>query len=893
MISTTISQLTKPVLFAAMACWMPAAVFSSDAPVYSHHGKTGASSFAVGLKTDQAGPQVTRHLILVDTSASQMGNHRRQAHAVLDAVLQHLPADHQVCLLAVDVDATPLMESFAAPQSAEVKQALQKLARRAPLGATDLAAGLTAAIDRCESGTTTSVLYIGDGMSTAHLLTLDTLELLTSNLRTVNAQIHSYAVGPQKDTNLLGILAQQTGGCVIVDTAETTTEEVASRLVSAIGESAQSLQSLELGAEVKLTSDRLLPLRSDRTLYLIGQGTFRSGDSIRAQVGGKQIVWQAQPKKAGNQVFLGAVTRGVTESRGLFAGYPSEELLLSASLDFQSQLDDLRELAQKSLSYNKFDQARELANAIKQLDPENEQAVALLGAADEKQQLIARVQFEQPAPPQSTPKAGDEDLDLIDREIQLRTIRTEQLTLEVNNLIKDAQKLAETNPSNALNELKAALGTVTAAVDIDPEAQRQLTGRLRSTILDVQARKETREQQESFRQQQLVEREAVRRIRAELELDEEKFQMLLERVRSLMAEGYREFDDTSFEAAEAVAEEAVRLRPESGTANSAFFKAEAAGQLSKAFKLKFIRRDAFLAVLHDVEAANTPIPDEPPVRWPSAEVWQDLTERRKIWKRTNLRKNSPTEEAIIKALDEPYQAEFFQMPLREVILDIAANKRIPIIFDPEEVGDVIDPDVPIDLQLSGVTLRTILKFILEPNDLVYIIDDEVLKIMSYEKSLTEYFVYVYPVGDLVITPIQLQQAASSSGFGGGGNAFGGQGGQLGGGIGGQQGGGGGGFGGGGGGQGFGGGGGNFFSVRPFGLQNNAAPAPRRAVPRQQNNNRQLPPNVHNNPEADNLLQQILKKEQSSIVRPSGMFQAQITDDAAPRLNNATLLKKKL
>ena len=106
------------------------------------------------------------------------------------------------------------------------------------------------------------------------------------------------------------------------------------------------------------------------------------------------------------------------------------------------------------------------------------------------------------------------------------------------------------------------------------------------------------------------------------------------------------------------------------------------------------------------------------------------------------------------------------MPLREVLADIAASKRIPIVIDPEEVGDVIDPDVPIDLQLSGVTLRTILKFILEPNDLVYVIDDEVMKIMSYDKSLTQFFVYVYPVGDLAIQPMQLRMAAMSTGGGG-------------------------------------------------------------------------------------------------------------------------------
>ena len=62
------------------------------------------------------------------------------------------------------------------------------------------------------------------------------------------------------------------------------------------------------------------------------------------------------------------------------------------------------------------------------------------------------------------------------------------------------------------------------------------------------------------------------------------------------------------------------------------------------------------------------------------------------------------------------------------------------------------------------------------------------------------------------------------------------------------------------------------------------------MPRQ-NNLPQLPNNVQN-PEVDNLLNDILGEPQSAVERPSGLFQAQITDDAAPRLSNDTLLKLK-
>ncbi|MBD3676042.1 MAG: hypothetical protein HUJ26_21240, partial [Planctomycetaceae bacterium] len=757
----TISKLTKPLFAAAVACLAVAGSANAQiAPAYINQDASGNTAFAIGLTAPQNESVVDRHVILVDTSASQVGAHRVQAHAVVKELMSRLPEGHQVALLAIDVEAVPLTESFVTANSDEMAIALKKLSRRAPLGATDLGAGLASIVDLCDGQQPTSVLYVGDGMSAAQLLTLESLDLLTDNLRDSKAMIHSYSVGPKKDINLLSILAQQTGGCLVVDTAETTVESAVGSLIDAIQTPATIPSSINIQSETAaLSSNRALPLRSDRPLYLVGEGALQEGDRVEVNYGNQTVSMAVKEEKLTEKSFLTAAVRGVRESKGLFSGYPGKQMMVAASVDFMDQMEQLRELAQQSIDHNRIDQARGLISAMREINPNSEQAGVLLAAAERKEQVVNIIQENKPEPP-ATNDGGD--VDLVELEKQRRVIRTEQLTLEVTNLIREARQLAETDADNALNELKSALGTVSAALDINPEAKTQLENRLRSAIQDVTARKAAQELQLSQALAQSVEQEALKRLEAELDLEEEKFQMLLERVRALMVEGRKEFDDSSFEAAEAVAEEAVRLRPESGTAASAYFKAEAAGQLSKTFKLRFLRRDEFLAVLHQVELSHVPFPDEPPVRWPSAEVWQDLTERRKVWKRTNLRKNSPTEEAIIKALDEQYNAEFFQVPLQEVFNDIEVNKNIPIEIDPKAIAD-IDLEDPIDLQLSGVTLRTILKFILEPRDLVYLLKNEVLFITTFTESLEPYnkFVYVYPVGDLVISPIQLQQAAQT------------------------------------------------------------------------------------------------------------------------------------
>ena len=160
-------------------------------------------------------------VILFDTSASQMGPYRDKALAALDATVAGLSANDRVRLFAVDLNAIPLMNKFAAPGSAETRQAIAALRERVPLGATDMAAALSAASGEFASVSDSSrgraALYIGDGMSTANLLTSQEFGENIAQLRKERVPINSYAVGPRLDTQLLACLARQTGGALAVD----------------------------------------------------------------------------------------------------------------------------------------------------------------------------------------------------------------------------------------------------------------------------------------------------------------------------------------------------------------------------------------------------------------------------------------------------------------------------------------------------------------------------------------------------------------------------------------------------------------------------------------------------------------------------------------------------
>jgi hypothetical protein len=283
---------------------------------------------------------------------------------------------------------------------------------------------------------------------------------------------------------------------------------------------------------------------------------------------------------------------------------------------------------------------------------------------------------------------------------------------------------------------------------------------------------------------------------------DEQIEQLIDKVRSLLAEGFIGNAD-AFERAEEVARASFELAPYSGVTNAAIFDSEAAGQLDKAQRLRYLRSDKLLATLQQVELAHVPFPDEPPILFPAPEVWRAITERRKKWASVDLSRSNKTEEMLRQSLGRPTTVEFLDIPLEDCITFLKEYHNINIYIDkPTLLDGGVALDQPITLKLTGVTMRTALKLLLEPAQLTFVIEDEVMKITTSAKAAENVKSRIYPVSDLVIrlmTPPVGGLGGALGNGGGGGAGFG-------------AGGGGGGFGGGGlGGGGFGGGGG-FFNI---------------------------------------------------------------------------------
>lgn len=110
---------------------------------------------------------------------------------------------------------------------------------------------------------------------------------------------------------------------------------------------------------------------------------------------------------------------------------------------------------------------------------------------------------------------------------------------------------------------------------------------------------------------------------------------------------------------------------------------------------------------------------------------------------------SGVEERIRAALSQRTDLAFTDTPLADAIDFLEDVHQISIILD---VG-ISQPkkmvgDEPVNLELSGITLRSALNLMLKPHGLTYRVEDEILKIVPLAEELSIYVTRVYPIPDL-------------------------------------------------------------------------------------------------------------------------------------------------
>lgn len=107
------------------------------------------------------------------------------------------------------------------------------------------------------------------------------------------------------------------------------------------------------------------------------------------------------------------------------------------------------------------------------------------------------------------------------------------------------------------------------------------------------------------------------------------------------------------------------------------------------------------------------------------------------------------EDRILHALSEPTEVAFNDNPLEEALNYLKDLHGIEIWIDKESLSaDGIATDQQVNLNLSGISLRSALRLLLEPLALTYVVEDEVMKVTTQKTADKTIITRTYPVGDL-------------------------------------------------------------------------------------------------------------------------------------------------
>lgn len=773
-------------------------------------------------------------VIVFDTSASQVGEFHDRQVAALRNILANLAPSDRVRIATADIDVKPLDEAFAAPGAPEVEAALTQLDQVVPLGAGDLDKTLTWAAEALagsEADRNRVVIYLGDGGSTSDP------EAAVERLVKERVSVSSLAIGPRQNSAALAALANRTGGMLAIDGSQTTPEASGKYLAAAAD--ATVLWPADVAwpeAVQEVLPKTLPPLRSDRDTVVLGVGRSLANFDLNfdADSLGQKVPLEFHVEPAASSPDQADLEGLIVKARK--DGGASLPTLGSGGLRetrrvMQESAEGLTRLGAAAARQGDVANAARLGNAAQQLDPNDPQAQLLAAAAQDPpfEPPLTESGPEETSLPTGDPEAlripaqvGEEDLrllgespsnpelivddppgGLIDEAEQRTRVFAEAMTTETRSALNQIRGFLSIDPEGAKNQLKLVQERIRAAAELEPATARSLSRQVETALREAERRAYEKAERDLLDQQIAAQAAENQRLTRELYLREQRIEQMMARFDALLA-------DEQYRDAEAVAELANEMAPENPVTNQAVWVSRMTGYIDAAYNWRILRQKGVVDALASVEASHIPSSDEPPIVYPPAEVWRRLTERRKEFAATDLSITSPVEKRIVEQLNDPKgtSIDFSDTTLADAMLFIADYHKINIVLDNaalEEAG--VGTDTPITQQLNGIKLRSALRLILEPLDLTYIIDNEVLLITTVDEAQNRLKTRVYPVADLVV-PIRSMSTGIGGGFGGGLQSGGAGGGFGGGGLGG----GGGGFGGGGGGGFGGGGGGGLFNV---------------------------------------------------------------------------------
>ncbi|WP_082838210.1 hypothetical protein [Gemmata sp. SH-PL17] len=343
-----------------------------------------------------------------------------------------------------------------------------------------------------------------------------------------------------------------------------------------------------------------------------------------------------------------------------------------------------------------------------------------------------------------------------------RQIEEQRYRVLVDATIRRARQFLRTDPEGAYQDLKRQRDEIQGYDGLGAEARRQLVGDLEAQMREVFVKGA------EIKRQADAERQALARTRQHLsEFDRaadaqasdknriDQFRQLMQHARYALA--YQE-------AQLMVQEKTNKGLAVPPTATASYIIGQQATQLREWKELTRVREDRFLQAMMQTEKSHIPYPDEPPVHFPPAKVWQELTGyRKKVYENSNLGANGGTGlKQIRDKIEDPTRPvdlgdkNLNEVPLFELLSLLSKRYEVSFVIMEEYFNAEQQPNIKeakaklVSTQLQGLTLGNFLDIVLLSMNATYVVRPEYIEITTFNRRLEEKVTQVFPVADLVI-----------------------------------------------------------------------------------------------------------------------------------------------
>jgi general secretion pathway protein D len=371
--------------------------------------------------------------------------------------------------------------------------------------------------------------------------------------------------------------------------------------------------------------------------------------------------------------------------------------------------------------------AQRLQDYLRELSPKGGSKIELTTTRQGNPGELTITPYEEPSP--------------LDAAVQQESVKFDRLRTDTLNAVFRAERLREKDPEQALQVIDRQMAAVEGA-GLSEEATLALMRSLQKTHSSLQG--------EIMRQQpNLDQKRKNDEVLAALERDRSNKLRIEDEFAKLVDEFNTLYEQRRFAEAEVIAKKAKELDPKNPVSETLFWKARFRRRVENNEELKLAKEESFIKQLNEVDWASVANVGDDPIDFPKD--WKDITDRRKGKYRSDNRSRSEVELRIEESLKRTISLHEDNTPLGEVMRKISALVGINIVFDHlglEEEG--VTSNVPVSIDVDGITVKSALKLMLEPYRLGYMVQDEVLKITNRMRQQGELIVATYPVADLVI-----------------------------------------------------------------------------------------------------------------------------------------------